>query len=481
MKKGLILAALSSALAADPCNGVYSTQAACDAVAACTWCKSAAVPSACNTLANAGRLPPGVFACDPKAEWVEVARQQPANGDWVAGEALGAAGGEGSDPKHELMFVIPQHNLDVLQKVHSEVSDPTHSKYGKYLTFKEVGDLVRNEESMDAVRAWLETAGVKACRATEHLEYLRCTAPTSTWNTVLKAKFRAYRGSTLTAATTVRAPAVHVPSSVREHLVGILLASELPPLRTRQPSAQPMVRAEAGYCDSHPCATPALLNKVYNFTTNSGGGHGSQSVFETDKQTMSPADLAAFQKKYTTMAKPQPIAADIGGNVDDNTCKYLTYDCGEASLDIQYIIAQAQDVPTTYWACDQCTFAEWIANVADTASPPLVHSISYGQDEFQTGVTEMDAFSTEAMKLGVKGITVLASSGDDGVAGPKARTSSGLCAYNPQWPASCPYVTTVGATQGPEEGGKPEVVCAATNNNTFITTGESSCAVSPLH
>ena len=32
-------------------------------------------------------------------------------------------------------------------------------------------------------------------------------------------------------------------------------------------------------------------------------------------------------------------------------------------------------------------------------------------------------------------------------------------------------LTTVGATQGPEEGGKPEVACAATNNNTFITTG----------
>ena len=302
----LVFGALSAgALAADPCTGVYSTQAACDAVAACTWCKSAAVPSACNTLANAARLPPGVFACDAKSEWVEVARQQPANGDWVAGEALGAAAGRGANPEHELIFAIPQRNLNVLKKLHSEVSDPTHPKYGKYLSFGEVGALVRNEESMGAVRAWLAAAGVKACRATQHLEYLRCTAKTSTWNTVLKAKFRAYRGATLTAATTVRAPAVHVPSTVREHLVGILLASELPPPRRQQPSAQPMVRAEAGYCDTHPCATPALLNKVYNFTTNSGGGHGSQSVFETDKQTMSPADLAAFQKKYTAMAKPQ--------------------------------------------------------------------------------------------------------------------------------------------------------------------------------
>ena len=66
----VLVSALSygASSAADPCNGVYTTQTACDAVAACTWCKSAAVPSACNTIANAGRLPPGVFACDPKVE-----------------------------------------------------------------------------------------------------------------------------------------------------------------------------------------------------------------------------------------------------------------------------------------------------------------------------------------------------------------------------------------------------------------------------
>ena len=45
--------------------------------------------------------------------------------------------------------------------------------------------------------------------------------------------------------------------------------------------------------------------------------------------------------------------------------------------------------------------------------------------------------------------------------------------YTPQWPATCPYVTTVGATQGPEQFGvgTPEVACSTKNNNTFITTG----------
>ena len=45
--------------------------------------------------------------------------------------------------------------------------------------------------------------------------------------------------------------------------------------------------------------------------------------------------------------------------------------------------------------------------------------------------------------------------------------------YTPQWPETCPYVTTVGATQGPEQFGvgTPEVACSTKNNNTFITTG----------
>ncbi len=47
---------------ADACQ--YSDQTSCDADALCTWCKCAAVPSACYTVVNAKKLPPSVFACD---------------------------------------------------------------------------------------------------------------------------------------------------------------------------------------------------------------------------------------------------------------------------------------------------------------------------------------------------------------------------------------------------------------------------------
>lgn len=58
----------------------------------------------------------------------------------------------------------------------------------------------------------------------------------------------------------------------------------------------------------------------------------------------------------------------------------------------------------------------------------------------------MTAFDNEAMKLGLRGITLIAMSGDDGVAGHFARKDPNVCRYLPAFPASSPYVLAVGAT-----------------------------------
>jgi tripeptidyl-peptidase-1 len=45
---------------------------------------------------------------------------------------------------------------------------------------------------------------------------------------------------------------------------------------------------------------------------------------------------------------------------------------------------------------------------------------------------------------------VLAATGDDGVAGYKARNDTAQCKYTASFPATCPYVTSVGGTQNAE-------------------------------
>lgn len=54
------------------------------------------------------------------------------------------------------------------------------------------------------------------------------------------------------------------------------------------------------------------------------------------------------------------------------------------------------------------------------------------------------------MKLGMQGVSILVASGDSGVAGPAAGDDNGCLnggkVFSPDFPASCPYLTTVGAT-----------------------------------
>lgn len=89
----------------------------------------------------------------------------------------------------------------------------------------------------------------------------------------------------------------------------------------------------------------------------------------------------------------------------------------------------------------------------------------------------------EYAKLGLQGVTILYSSGDDGVAGnggaciaPDGTENNGTSgAFNPSFPAGCPFVTSVGATQvkvkasvtQPEEAAESVIIGGGGFSNVF--------------
>jgi tripeptidyl-peptidase-1 len=166
--------------------------------------------------------------------------------------------------------------------------------------------------------------------------------------------------------------------------------------------------------------------------------------------------------------------------------------CLEASLDIQYIGAVAQGVETTYWyqggsaSSSDMPFLWYILNVSSTATPPLVHSISYGGYEFGVPSNIIKAWDIETMKLGLRGISVVAAAGDDGVTGYVVGSSGytiATCGFYPQWPASSKYVTSVGATMGGlGNDGTTETACSAAQGSVITTGGGFSSVISaPAH
>jgi len=193
----------------------------------------------------------------------------------------------------------------------------------------------------------------------------------------------------------------------------------------------------------------------------------SQSLYESLGQNYGPDDLFSFEDKFNLYK----INIDkVVGNNNADACYQDPDSCGEANLDVLYIMGMAQNAETWYWYSDDqsSTWTDWIYAVANDADSPLVHSISYGGYETD-GDSEMMTFSTEAKKLALRGMTIIVSSGDDGVSNFNVRKGSDYCGYNPSFPATSPYVTTVGATQGPEQGYN-EVACSSDTGG-GITSG----------
>lgn len=87
--------------------------------------------------------------------------------------------------------------------------------------------------------------------------------------------------------------------------------------------------------------------------------------------------------------------------------------------------------------------------------PTNVISISYGGDEISLSANYQQRQCDEFKKLGLQGISVVVASGDAGVAGSDGcladdgSISDGGSIFNPDFPAGCPYITTVGATYLP--------------------------------
>ena len=114
----------------------------------------------------------------------------------------------------------------------------------------------------------------------------------------------------------------------------------------------------------------------------------------------------------------------------EGTCPGLV--CAEANLDAEYLMATAQNVPTTYWykedTYESGTFVNWLVQVAEDLNPPKVLSISYGMGEHYMSISEIFIFDIEIRKLSLQGVTVIAASGDSGVSGDE---EPGFCGYHP--------------------------------------------------
>ncbi|XP_036398990.1 tripeptidyl-peptidase 1 [Megalops cyprinoides] len=379
-----------------------------------------------------------VFFCGPV--W---SKHLEADQDTSVPEGWTHAGRVASSDQVELTFALKQQNVDQLRQLLEQVSDPDSLNYGKFLSLEEVASLVHPSElTHKVVQSWLQHHGVKECRTVATQDFLQCDMTVQVAETLLPgSEFHRYMKG---QRSLVRSPTPYsIHKDLSQHLDFVGGVHRFPP--EMQAVSRAWTNEKQPEVGFHLGVTPTVLRSRYNLTAADVGSaeNNSQAVAQFLEQFYHPADLAEFMSLFGGGFKHMSSVARVVGTQGGGKAGL------EASLDVEYIMSTGANISTWVFTNpgrheSQEPFLQWMLLLSNMSEVPWVHTISYGDDEDSLAVAYMERINNEFMKAGVRGISMLFASGDSG-AGCRHLTK-GNNAFRPSFPASSPYVTTVGGT-----------------------------------
>ncbi|CEJ79839.1 hypothetical protein VHEMI00055 [[Torrubiella] hemipterigena] len=420
-----------------------------------------------------------------------------------------------------LRIALKQSNLDKAAAMLLDISTPGSPNYGKHLSRKEAAALFAVEDkSIDTIKQWLVKSGVdaKAISVNPTKTWMTVNAPVQQLEKMLKTRYHTYR-NVISGADHVGTDQYSLPKEVSEIVDFVVPGVNLAKVKTRaapppkgktpfaaiweglrdltaeqqqivvnasrsarkgckKPSTDNNGTASLDHCDT--IITPACIQAIYGIPKGVQSNiTNPMGFFESINDVYSQEDLDLFWKTAAPYV-PQGTGPDldlINGATAPNPPERAG---GESDLDFQMAIpiiypettvlfqtagGGSDDIFGDYLAAVDPDFCPLDPNLnphkmCGVFQPTNVVSISYGGPEDPSDVAGSKRLCNEFMKLGLIGITTVASSGDSGVA------DAGNYCYGPHHDifvpddlGSCPYITSVGATTLPagSKVGDPEI------------------------
>ncbi|KAL2818691.1 peptidase S8/S53 domain-containing protein [Aspergillus granulosus] len=402
-----------------------------------------------------------------------------------------------------LRIALKQHDVAAFERALIDMSTPGHESYGQhfrsYTDMKEL--LLPSSNAVSTVEDWLSSAGITDYETDADWVNFRTTVAQA--NELLDAEFLWYTHSSFDVGSEQGVPNVNpntrdarnilrtlsysLPDEVAGHINMVQPTTHFSSLHTNRARmrSRPALDIDTGrlitavaegsleHCND--VITPDCLADLYNtegYTADaeSGSKIGFASFLE---QYARYDDLARFEQTYAPHAVGLnfSVVTFNGGLNDQNSSE----DSGEANLDLQYIVGVSAPLPVTEYSTggrgklvpdlsqpdpndnSNEPFLEFLQGILklDQAELPQVISTSYGENEQTIPESYARAVCNLYAQLGSRGVSVLFASGDSGV-GSSCVTNDGknTTHFPPQFPASCPWVTSVGGTNGtaPEAG-----------------------------
>ena len=374
------------------------------------------------------------------------------------------------------------------------VSDPDHIRYGQHLSQADVDELVKpSAKASELVAEWLAEHGIeeKDCEFSGSKDFISIPLPVEEVENLLATEYSIYEHEDGTRL--VRTAEWSLPEHLHEHIATIqpttaflranphgMAAKRSSDVKTVPGYFKPPVKLPAenltGITEvcNFSAVTPRCLRTLYdtiNYTPQVPGKNQiglNDFLGETNNRSDTEIFLELFRPDAVSAAYTFKQVSIAGGTVQQTPNDTVGL---EGNLDIETIIGITYPTPATAYstggsppfAPDTSTptnsnepYLAWVLWALAQKSIPQVISTSYGDDEQTVPYSYAKSVCNGFAQLGARGVSLLFSSGDEGVG------SNGTCISNdgkkrktflPAFPASCPYVTTVGGTKN-----FPEVV-----------------------
>ncbi|KAI0312876.1 family S53 protease [Amylostereum chailletii] len=355
---------------------------------------------------------------------------------------------------------LAQNNVQGLQDALMDVSTPNSANYGKHLSKAEVNALVApGNDTVQAIQSWLSASGVNASSLSPAGDWLGVETTVDRANALFGANFSVFSYNSTDGATpgqVIRTLSYSIPAGLKGHLDLVYPAITFPnPERPNQPMLLTTFETSQSSstlasCDS--IMTPACLQKLYKIHSNTTIETSNQiAVTGFNNQFANTADLQVFLRNYTTVDPSTSFSLQtVSGGQNSQNASMAGL---EANLDIQYTVGLAPGVPTQFISVgldvqDPSGFSgslDLIDFLLNEDTVPQVWTTSYVTDEGGISPLLAEKMCNAYAQLGARGTSVIFASGDGGVSGGQKETCN---TFLPTFPSSCPYVTSVGATEG---------------------------------
>ncbi|CAO2653241.1 Nn.00g026520.m01.CDS01 [Neocucurbitaria sp. VM-36] len=416
-------------------------------------------------LALAGVNCKTTYHIEDGSETVEHLRRVP--------EGWNEIGAPSQDRKLHFRIAVRSENRDLFERTLLEVSTPSHPRYGQHLKRDELKDLIKpRAESTSAVLSWLESSGVESRDIHNDGEWINFYAPVKRAEEMMGTSFKTYQSEVRPAIKKIRSLSYSVPNEVRSHIDMIQPTTRFGQIRAErsnvltQEAAPFSVAAVNATCNT--TITPACLADLYNFADYKVDPKADITIGVNGflEEYARYADFAQFAKSFAPYAVGSNFSfTSVNGGLLNQTS---SSDSVEANLDIQYTAGLvAPTIKTNFYSTpgrgelvpdlDQPTlddnanepyldFFTYLVGLEDEKLPQVL-STSYGEDEQSVPAEYAKKVCDLIGQLGTRGVSVIFSSGDTGV-GSACQTNDGknTTRFLPIFPASCPYVTSVGGT-----------------------------------